>query len=197
MHHQKAVLCFYLNGMIEQNVLREKTEVRIQENIKIRRRDICMSSLEKCLFSLKNKKFKKKKKEEEEEKETEWVHQRCHREEPGKQKKKGKKWFHGNQKDERVFRNGGKCVFIFYFIFSLQFMLLTFIHLFFLVKNDDHFSFWDDFDLMFTLYRKKLSHNLLNLKQILLILAAVTQDYNIRKSGFSLKLDLLPSYSFE
>ena len=111
--------------------------------------------------------------------------------------KKGKKWFHGNQKDERVFRNGGKCVFIFYFIFSLQFMLLTFIHLFFLVKNDDHFSFWDDFDLMFTLYRKKLSHNLLNLKQILLILAAVTQDYNIRKSGFSLKLDLLPSYSFE
>ena len=61
MHHQKAVLCFYLNGMIEQNVLREKTEVRIQENIKIRRRDICMSSLEKCLFSLKNKKFKKKK----------------------------------------------------------------------------------------------------------------------------------------
>ena len=62
MHHQKAVLCFYLNGMIEQNVLREKTEVRIQENIKIRRRDICMSSLEKCLFSLKNKKFKKKKK---------------------------------------------------------------------------------------------------------------------------------------
>ena len=42
-------------------MLREKTEVRIQENIKIRRRDICMSSLEKCLFSLKNKKFKKKK----------------------------------------------------------------------------------------------------------------------------------------
>ena len=71
MHHQKAVLCFYLNGMIEQNVLREKTEVRIQENIKIRRRDICMSSLEKCLFSLKKKKLKKKKEEEEEEKETE------------------------------------------------------------------------------------------------------------------------------
>lgn len=125
-----------------------------------------------------------------------WVHQRCHRE-PGKQEKKGKKQFYGNQKDERVFRDDGKCVFISYFIFSLQFMLSTFIHSFFFVKNDDHFSFWDDFVLMFILYRKKLSHKLLNLKRILLILAAVTQDYNIPMSGFSLKLDLLPSYSFK
>lgn len=76
-------------------------------------------------------------------------------------------------------------------------MLSTFIHSFFFVKNDDHFSFWDDFVLMFTLYRKKLSHKFLNLKRILLILAAVTQDYNIPTSGFSLKLDLLPSYSFK
>lgn len=50
---------------------------------------------------------------------------------------------------------------------------------------------------MFTLYRKKLSHNLLTLKQLLLILAAVIQDYNTAKSGFNLKLDLLPSYSFK
>lgn len=53
------------------------------------------------------------------------------------------------------------------------------------------------FFLMFTLYRKKLSHNLLTLKQLLLILAAVIQDYNTAKSGFNLKLDLLPSYSFK
>lgn len=165
MHHQKAVLCFYLNGMIEQNVLREKTEVRILENIKIRRRDRVSPS--------KMSQRRTRRAGEKNEKMVSW---------------KPKGW---------VLRNGGKCVFIFYFIFSLQFTLSTFIHSFFLVKNDDHFRFWDDFDLMFTLYRKKLSDNLLNLKQILLILAAVTQDYNICKSGFCLKLDLLPIYSFK
>ena len=31
------MLCFYLNRMIKQNVLREKTEVKILENIRVRR----------------------------------------------------------------------------------------------------------------------------------------------------------------
>ena len=45
MHHQKAVLCFYLDGMIGQNVLRDKTEVRILENVKIRRDRVSSSKM--------------------------------------------------------------------------------------------------------------------------------------------------------
>lgn len=75
--------------MIKENMLRDKTEVRILGNIKIRR-----DSESEFIKDVKEKR-------------------------PGEQEKKGKKWFHGNQKDKRVFRNGGKHISIFYFIFSL------------------------------------------------------------------------------
>lgn len=77
-------------------------EVRILGNVKIRRRD----------DEIKFIKDVKEKRPGEPEKKLE---------------KKKKKWFHRNQKDERVFRNDGKHSFIFYFIFSLRFGSSSFV----------------------------------------------------------------------
>ena len=134
-------------------------------------------------------------KRQDQKRQSEFIKDVTEKNQDSRRRKRGKNGF-TETKRMREFSGMAGNVFSFsilFFPFNLR-CWHSFIHSFFLVKNDDHFSFWDDCVLMFSLYRKKLSHNLLNLKQIL---AAVSQDYNIHKSGFSLKLYLLPSYSFK